>query len=338
MRPICLRGHERAITRIIYNKEGDLIFTAGKNPSPNVWFSRNGERLGTFNGHAGVVWCLDVDWTSTHLISGSGDATVRLWDVSNGKELNRISRPSSVRACGFSYSGHLFFFVADVFKQNPAEVCVLDTRDRSHMTGDNCVLSLTGSCLKSSIKAAIWGDLEDFIITGSDNGDLNMIDMRQKESVKSVKAHSGLITDLQVHVDGTMFISASKDHTAKLHGIYELDCIRTYTAERPVNSASISPNRPHVLLGGGQEARDVTVTAAQTGKFDARFYHMVYAEEFGRVKGHFGPINSVAFNPDGSGFATGGEDGYVRLHVFDPDYEDVEQRLFSIPTSAIQAA
>lgn len=40
--------------------------------------------MGTFNGHAGVVWCLDVDWTSTRLVSGSGDATVRLWDVSNG--------------------------------------------------------------------------------------------------------------------------------------------------------------------------------------------------------------------------------------------------------------
>lgn len=56
-----------------------------------------------------------------------------------------------------------------------------------------------------------------------------------------------------------------------------------------------------MLLGGGQEAHDVT-TAAQTGKFDARFYHMIFAEEFGRVKGHFGPINSVAFNPDGSGY------------------------------------
>ena len=82
--PICLRGHERAITRITYNREGDLIFTAGKNPSPNVWYSQNGERLGTFIGHQGVVWCLDVDWTTTHLISGSGDATIRLWDVSNG--------------------------------------------------------------------------------------------------------------------------------------------------------------------------------------------------------------------------------------------------------------
>ena len=28
-------------------------------------------------------------------------------------------------------------------------------------------------------------------------------------------------------------------------------------------------------------------------------------EEFGLVRGHFGPINTVAFHPDGSGFVTG---------------------------------
>ena len=43
-----------------------------------------------------------------------------------------------------------------------------------------------------------------------------------------------------------------------------------------------------------------------------RFYHLVFEEEFGRVKGHFGPINSLAFHPDGRGYASGGEDGYVR--------------------------
>ena len=31
----------------------------------------------------------------------------------------------------------------------------------------------------------------------------------------------------------------------------------------------------------------------------------IYMEEFGQVKGHFGPINSVAFHPDGNGFVTG---------------------------------
>lgn len=54
-----------------------------------------------------------------------------------------------------------------------------------------------------------------------------------------------------------------------------------------------------VVLGGGQEAMQVTTTNTRVGKFDARFFHLVFEEEFGRVKGHFGPINSVAFHPDG---------------------------------------
>ena len=54
-----------------------------------------------------------------------------------------------------------------------------------------------------------------------------------------------------------------------------------------------------VVLGGGQEAMEVTTTSTRIGKFDARFYHLVLEEEFARVKGHFGPINSLEFHPDG---------------------------------------
>ena len=31
-----------------------------KDSKPTVWYSNNGERLGTFNGHNGAVWCIDV--------------------------------------------------------------------------------------------------------------------------------------------------------------------------------------------------------------------------------------------------------------------------------------
>ena len=60
-----------------------------------------------------------------------------------------------------------------------------------------------------------------------------------------------------------------------------------------------SPRAQHVVIGGGQDARDVTTTSTKDGKFEARFFHLLMEEEFGRIKGHFGPINTLAFHPDG---------------------------------------
>eukprot|EP01079_Euglenida_sp_SAG-EU17-18_P003085 gene3085-3630_t len=35
----------------------------------------------------------------------------------------------------------------------------------------------------------------------------------------------------------------------------------------------------------------------------------VFGDELGSIGGHFSPVNTIAIKPDGSGFATGGEDG-----------------------------
>merc|ERR1739844_69728 len=146
--------------------------------------------------------------------------------------------------------------------------------------------------------------------------------MKTNKKTYVSKDHTKAISDLQLSQDGTMLISSSKDMTAKIFDAKNLEPLKTFKTERPVNSAAVSPIREHVVLGGGQDAMDVTTTSTKIGKFDARFFHMVFEEEFGRVKGHFGPINSVVFSPDGSGYASGGEDGYVRLHNFDSSYHE----------------
>jgi translation initiation factor 3 subunit I len=46
-----------------YNREGDLLFSSSKDPTPTVWYTHNGERLGTYDGHTGAVWCLSVNGT-----------------------------------------------------------------------------------------------------------------------------------------------------------------------------------------------------------------------------------------------------------------------------------
>jgi len=45
----------------------DLLFSAAKSPKINVWRSDTGERIGTYNGHNGAVWSVDVDCTPISL-------------------------------------------------------------------------------------------------------------------------------------------------------------------------------------------------------------------------------------------------------------------------------
>ena len=63
MRPILLKGHERPLTFIKYNREGDLLFTCAKDHHPTLWYSDDGERVGTYIGHNGAVWTCDITGT-----------------------------------------------------------------------------------------------------------------------------------------------------------------------------------------------------------------------------------------------------------------------------------
>jgi translation initiation factor 3 subunit I len=317
-----LHGHERAITQIKYSREGDLLFSCAKDSQPNVWFSINGERLGTYKGHTGAVWCLDVDWETTKLLTGSADNTCRLWDVETGKQLLDFSTKSAIRTCGFSFSGNLIMYTTDKAMGQPCEMLVYDLRDSDQIRNNEPLWTV--QMPKSKVTSAIWGPLDELIITGHDNGDLNQWDVKAQTDVMTTSEHTKQINDIQLSKDMNFLITASKDATAKLFDTYSMKLMKTFKTDRPVNSAAISPLKPHVVMGGGQEAMDVTTTSTRIGKFDARFYHMVFEEEFGRIKGHFGPINSVAFHPDGKGYSSGGEDGYIRVHQFDSQYFNFE--------------
>lgn len=172
-----LHGHERAITQIKYNREGDLLFSAGKDHKPNVWYSINGERLGTFNGHAGVVWCIDVDWTTTRFLSGGGDSCLKLWDCEIGKEIGTIPTKSSVRTCNFSYSANMAAFTTDKAMGNLCEIFIIDTRnaDSSIQTADP-ILRIPAP--DSRVSSLLWGTLDEVLLTGHENGEIIQWDLK----------------------------------------------------------------------------------------------------------------------------------------------------------------
>lgn len=154
-----------------------------------------------------------------------------------------------------------------------------------------------------------WTIADEFIVAGFDSGLVVKYDVRTGQEVLRRKHHEDRVNRLNFNREKSMIITASRDCSAKLLDPVNLEMIKTYQTERPVNGAVISPTHPHILLGGGQDAQNVTTTAANQGKFETRFFHMVYGEEFARVRGHFGPINALDVHPFGRSFASGSEDG-----------------------------
>jgi translation initiation factor 3 subunit I len=290
-----------------------LLFSASKDQHPTVWYSHNGERVGTYDGHKGSVFSLDVSYDSTRLVTGAADNQCILWDSQTGQSVWSVEVETAVRSVAFSLGDQYVAFVTDATMGHNGFLHVYSVNDHRKPVQK---FEIHGK--KPTV--AVFANLNTSILSGHEDGSLQLRDFRNGNMTRSSKIHANTITDLQYSKDGLCFITSSKDHTARLFDSDDLQLLKCYKTDRPVNSASISPLREEVIVGGGQEAQEVTTTDMRSGKFEVKFFNQIYEQEIGRVKGHFGPINTVMYHPSGRGFASGGEDGYVRLHEFDPDY------------------
>ncbi|RAL02898.1 translation initiation factor eIF3 subunit i [Aspergillus ibericus CBS 121593] len=324
MRPILLSGHERSLNQIKFNRDGDLIFSVAKDKIVCAWWSANGERLGTYAGHQGAIWTVDVSPNTLLLATGSADNTVRLWNVKTGECVKVWDFPTAVKRVEFTPDGSRLLAVTEKRMGFLGTIVVLDINYGENLSEQAEEPSLRITCTESKATVAGWGYLGQFIIAGHEDGSVSQYDGKTGEQLENVQAHEfdHQINDIQFSQDRTYFITASKDKSAKLMSTRNLAILKTYVADTPLNSATITPKKDYVILGGGQAAMDVTTTSARQGKFEARFYHKVFEDEIGRVRGHFGPLNTVHVHPAGTSYASGGEDGYVRVHHFDKSYFD----------------
>ncbi|KAJ9111068.1 hypothetical protein QFC19_001266 [Naganishia cerealis] len=343
MKPILLQGHERSLTQIVYNKEGDLLFTASKDHIINVWFSSNGERLGTYSGHNGSVWSLACDSQSKLLLSGAADNTMKLWDIKTGECLKTWEFPTAVKRVAWSDDDNLALCITEQRSGYQGAIRVYEISHEGDCKNQPDEPINEFSPIGSKATVAAFAPLGHEIITGHESGKVALFDAKTGEEIESnERAHSGAVSVSPIfsflptgptllpqaktkpqeyaEVFDVIFIAQADPLALKIHDTKNLAVIKTFTTETPLNSACITPLKPYVIVGGGQDARSVTTTSTRSGKFETRFWHRVFEEEVGRVRGHFGPINTIAVHPEGKAFASGGEDGYVRVHWFDDSY------------------
>lgn len=126
----------------------------------------------------------------------------RLWDVERGTTIATIPCKSSVRTVNFSFSGNQAAYSTDKAMGYNCELFIIDVRNAdSSIANADPILRIPVST--SKITSMLWGSLDETIITGHENGQISLWDLRvcdiNKRNIDNIfiKTHKYIFSDWQ---------------------------------------------------------------------------------------------------------------------------------------------
>ncbi|KAF9920989.1 hypothetical protein FBU30_009026 [Linnemannia zychae] len=250
---------------------------------------QTGDWIGTFIGHKGAVWSARMSTDVTKAVTASADFTAKVWDTYTGNILASFPHQHIVRGCDFSGDGSRI-----VTGGMEKKLRIFDL-NRDDLAGQP-ILAADGHT--SVIRNVVWDGARNMILSSGDDMEIRVWDPRTFNQVHSCKM-DGPIASMELSADGEYITST----TGK--SVYFWDA-QTYTlrkhikTEYDVSAVSLHPNHTRFVAGGSS---DLWV----------RIYDFDSGRELEVYKGHHGPVHTVSYSPDGELYATGSEDGTIRL-------------------------
>jgi len=289
--PLICSGHSRPVPDFSYSpriesEDGFFIASACLDGKPMLRRGETGDWIGTFIGHKGATWSAHINNTANLVGTGSADYTAKIWDALSGKELHSFAHTRIVKSVNFN---------ADSSRVLTAgQDKVLRIFDLSNP--DSAPQTLEGHT--QAVKTALWCRDQKTIISGGGDSVLRVWDIRTPGEVKAVPSKSE-IKSIELCLDGKHIVTTAGKEVSFFNAeSYEL--VKSYSLGLELNSATLSPDATTFVVGGSSD-------------FWARVYDFGTGKELEVHKGHHGPVHCVHFSPDGATFASGSEDGTIRL-------------------------
>ncbi|KAH9905480.1 WD40 repeat-like protein [Xylariomycetidae sp. FL2044] len=325
--PLTCHGHSRPVPHISFSplEKDDVYYliSACKDGNPMLRDGQTGDWIGTFIGHKGAVWQARLSPDAATAATASADFSARIWDTHTGELLFSLQHDHIVRAVAYppdnsdlvatgGYEKKLRIF--DLTEMNPNasyESAEAAPREPSTIKASSA-FEIGPGTHTASIKFIVWTRDPNVLITASDNT-LRWFDLPSRSVVKQ--------ETLDGEIGSCEFNALAPDYTSKTDiggglpvlavaagksvyfwgGLQATEELKRVKMDYKVASVALDPKGRKIVVG-----EDIPATWARVYKWDD-------VSEIDIHKGHHGPVWSIAFSPDGKLYATGSEDGTIKM-------------------------
>ncbi len=234
-----------------------------------------------FQGHTGFILALAFSPDGKRALSGSEDATVRLWEVATGREVRPLEGHSGdVLAVAFSPDG---------------KRALSGGMDRTvrlwDLTSGRELRRLEGHTER--VSSVAFSPDGKRALSGSWDQTMSLWDLETGKELFRLGGHGSYVSSVAFSPDGKRALSGSYDHTVRLWDLRTGKPLRVLEGSaKEVYSVAFAPDGRHALSGGNDGL--VRLWDLETGREVRHF------DGLGRA------VIRVAFSPDGGRVLAGG--------------------------------
>lgn len=237
-----------------------------------------------------VAMAPEKEW----IVSGSADATLRIWDFDSGECLQSLSgHTSGIKAVAVTSDGKWV-----VSGSEDQTVRVWDP-----ITGE-CVRVLRGHTCEIRTIAVVPGKRQ--VVSGSEDKTLRLWDIDSGQCHLTFSGHNSAVNAVVVLPDGKQMVSGSSDDTLRVWDLQSGKCLHIFVSHSElIETLAVTPDGRLVVSGnayGGIRVWDLNIARCVKA-----------------FKGHLGVVSGIAVLPDGSYIVSASWDGTLGIWSIQDD-------------------
>lgn len=195
-----------------------------------------GDWIGTFEGHKGAVWGVDLNRHATKAASGAADFSAKVWNAVGGEELLNLQHKHIVKSVNFAHHSD------DLATGSNDKV--LRIFDLEH--SDEAKIKFEGHT--SAVKQVLFNTDERKLISCADDKTLRFWDVKSGQEIKKVDL-SGPVGGLELSKDQDI-LTVAHGQSVSFYNAETFDKINEFPVPTTVYTASLLHGRRIFVCGG----------------------------------------------------------------------------------------